>query len=92
MSMSTVVLNSWVEDVYSQLFVGQIAAMMDKEDAFYSRLDYLGELPESDGDLIKGQRGLEAEGGSVSSMVEKFSLRASVINYLYLQTLISNLI
>ena len=47
MSMSTVALNSWVEDGYLQLLADQIAVMLGKEDAFYSRHDYLGELPES---------------------------------------------
>ena len=52
MSMSTVALNSWVEDGYLQLLADQIAVMLGKEDAFYSRHDYLGELPESGNEFI----------------------------------------
>ena len=51
-SVSTVALNSWVGDGYLQLLVDQIAVMPGKEDAFYSRHDYLGELPESGNEFI----------------------------------------
>jgi len=58
MSIATVALTTRMEDDYAQpLLADQIAVMLDKEDAFYSRTDYLGELPESDNDFIdKGWR------------------------------------
>jgi hypothetical protein len=52
MSMSTVNLKNWVGDNYLQLLIDQITVMLGKEDAFYSHLDYLGELPESVNEFI----------------------------------------
>jgi hypothetical protein len=46
--MSTEALNSrGGEDDKSQLLVDQITVLLNKEGAFYFRVDYLGELPES---------------------------------------------
>ena len=44
--------NSWVGDEYSSQLVEQIVVMVEKEETFYSCVDYLGELPESNNDLI----------------------------------------
>ena len=54
--------NSWVGDEYSSQLVEQIAVMVEKEETFYSCADYLGELPESNNDLIdEGWRQKAAE-------------------------------
>ena len=50
--MSTEAWNSWGEDDKSRLLVDQIAVLLKKEDAFYSRIDYLGEQPEADSNSI----------------------------------------
>ena len=54
--------NSWVGDEYSSQLVEQIVVMVEKEETFYSCVDYLGELPESNNDLInEGWRQKAAE-------------------------------
>jgi hypothetical protein len=41
-----------VDNEYSQFLVDQVAVMVKKEEEFYSRADYLGDLPEPRGDSI----------------------------------------
>ena len=52
---------SWVGDEHSQLLVDQIAVMVEKEDAFYSCIDYLEELPVSRDLIDEGWRQKAAE-------------------------------
>lgn len=49
--MSNGASNSWVGNEYSQLLVDQVAALVEKEESFYSCVDYLEEIPLSS-DLI----------------------------------------
>ncbi len=50
--MSNGATPSWMGDAFSELLVDQIAAMLEKEDSFYSCVDYLGELPDTNKDVI----------------------------------------
>lgn len=60
--MSNTNLNTWVGDNYSQLLVEQVAIMIEKEESFYTCVDYLGELPaESNGLIDEGWRQKAAE-------------------------------
>ena len=60
--MSNGASNSWVGDKFSSLLVEQIAVMLHKENASYLCVDYLGELPMSNGYLIdEGWRQRAAE-------------------------------
>lgn len=59
--MSSGASNCWVGDEYSQMLVDQVAVMVTKEDAFYSCVDYLGELPESNNLMDEGWRQKSAE-------------------------------
>lgn len=49
--MSNGASNSWVGNEYSQLLIEQVAVLVEKEEAFYSCVDYLEEIPLSS-DLI----------------------------------------
>lgn len=50
--MSNGASNSWVGDKFTSHLVEQIAVMVQKENASYLCVDYLGELPKSNGYLI----------------------------------------
>lgn len=53
--LSNSALTSWAGDEYSSILLEQIATMVKKEDAFYSCVDYIGELPQLDNDSIDGE-------------------------------------
>ena len=53
--------NSWVGDGYSQLLVDQIVVMLEKENGFYSCVDYLEGLPASSDLIDEGWRQKAAE-------------------------------
>ena len=53
--LSNAVMTVWAGDNYSSVLLEQIATMVKKEDAFYSCVDYIGELPELDNDSIDGE-------------------------------------
>ena len=53
--MSNAALTSWVGNNYSSLLLDQIAVMVKKENAFFSCVDYIGELPELDNDSIDAE-------------------------------------
>ncbi len=59
--MSSGASNSWVGDEYSQLLLEQVSVLVDKENRFYSCIDYLGELPESHTLIDEGWRQKAAE-------------------------------
>ncbi len=50
--MSNVALATWVGDDYSKMLLDQIAVMVEKENLFFSCVDYIGEMPMSDDNLI----------------------------------------
>ena len=50
--VSKAALTTWVGDDYSKMLLDQIAVMVEKEDAFFSCVDYIGEMPMSDDNLI----------------------------------------
>jgi hypothetical protein len=79
MSMSTVALNNWVGDDYSQLLVDQIAVMLRKEDAFYSCHDYLGELPESVNEFIDEGWRQEAAAWMIR-VIDSFNLDRDIVS------------
>ena len=53
--LSNSALTSFAGDDYSCILLEQIATMVKKEDAFYSCVDYIGELPQLDNDSIDGE-------------------------------------
>ncbi len=59
--MSNRASNVWIGDEYSQLLVNQIAVMVEKEGTFYSRVDYLKDLPASNDLIDEGWRQKAAE-------------------------------
>ena len=60
--MSNGASNSWVGEEFTSHLVEQIAVMVQKENASYLCVDYLGELPKSNGYLIdEGWRQRAAE-------------------------------
>ena len=50
--MSKAALTTWVGDDYSKMLLDQIAVMVEKEGTFFSCVDYIGEMPMSDDNLI----------------------------------------
>ena len=59
--MSNGASNSWEGDEHSQLLADQIAVMVEKENVFYSCVDYLSELPKSNNFIDEGWRQKAAE-------------------------------
>jgi hypothetical protein len=50
--VSNVALTTWAGDDYSTVLLDQIAVMVEKENAFFSCVDYIGEMPTSNDESI----------------------------------------
>ncbi|KAL7542849.1 hypothetical protein ACHAXR_012147 [Thalassiosira sp. AJA248-18] len=76
--MSNGASNSWVGDGYSQLLIDQIAVMVEKENDFYSCVDYLGELPLSSDLIDEGWRQKSAEW--MFKVIDFYDLDRDIVN------------
>ncbi|KAL7537791.1 hypothetical protein ACHAWF_005905 [Thalassiosira exigua] len=76
--MSQGAANSWVGDEYSRLLADKVTVMAEKEDAFYSCVDYLGELSPLDNGIDEGWRQKAAEW--MFKVIDFYDLDRDIVN------------
>lgn len=79
--MSNGSLNSWAGDEYSEHLVGQIAVLVEKENAFYSCADYLQDVSMSSDLIDEGWRQRSAEW--MFKVIDFYDLDRDIVSPIY---------